>query len=97
MPVAFFASRVDMLIYLIGGGIRSRQREVYRVADLSRNFVFNALEQVAIGQFVFLQPVRKELYRIALAPPILFFLFGPVVGAIDVADVMTVETVGVAV
>ena len=61
------------------------------------NFGF---ECVSVGpasaNFCGQQPIRHQRDRIALGLPVFLFLFGPVIGTIDVAHMMAVVTIGIA-
>src|SRR5437763_9561564 len=64
--------------------------------DLGTRPVLDALQVTGRGEALLLEPRSEERERVTFASPQLFFLFRPVVGAIDVAHVMAVIAVRVA-
>src|SRR5438309_1932438 len=86
----------DILGHLtrVGEGCLDGEREPD--LDLRTRPVLDALEVTGRGEALLLEPRSEERERVTFASPQLFFLFRPVVGAIDVAHVMAVIAVRVA-
>src|SRR5579863_1006086 len=89
-------SGIHVLVDLIDAGIRRRDRELYRGLHLRAHFGGNGFKRCGIGIALSYQPVRVQIDGIALGLPLLLFLLGAVVFAIDVADVMTAVAIGIA-
>src|SRR5690349_5337171 len=86
---------VDMLVHLTWLRERRVEREAHACLDLSPRFIAHPL-QLALASDAFpAQPLPKQDEGVALGLPVLFLLFGAVVGALDVTDVMAVEAIGV--
>src|SRR5579864_4616468 len=89
-------SGIHILPHLIRSRVRGLQSEGNRRVDfrfrLRLDFVELRLRRVFLAQ----QPLAQHLNRIALGPPLLFFLFGTVVFAAHVTDVVAVIPVGIA-
>src|SRR2546425_10399027 len=88
-------SGVDILVHLARLGVRRRQRELHAAVDLGLHVGQDALQGAGVGE-----PLRREapgqgLERIALRHPLPLF-FPRAVLAVDVADVVAVVPVGLA-
>src|ERR1700733_2172743 len=90
-----FASSIDILIHLVGAGIRSIERELHGAIDLSLHFVMNFVEGSAIGRTLRQQPLPHDAKGIAIGLPLLLFLFRAIVFAAHIADVVPVVSIGV--
>src|SRR5262245_4010595 len=90
-----FFSRVDVLIDLVRFGIRCGQRVLHAGVDLRLDVGLDAFEDTVVGEALRREAPRQRLERIVLAHPLLLFLTRPVL-AVDVADVMAVVAVGLA-
>src|ERR1700758_262368 len=88
-------SGIDVLIDLIGAGIWRVDGKLQRGLHLFAGFAGDALESGCVYVFLLHQPVRVKLDGIARGLPMLLFLLGAVVFAIDVADVMSAVAIGV--
>src|SRR5215510_2018478 len=87
--------RVDILIDLIRLRVGRGQRVLDAGVDLRLHVGLDALEDTAVGQALCREAPRQRLERIVLAHPLLLFLTRPVL-AVDVADVMAVVAIGLA-
>src|SRR6266571_7492905 len=83
-----------MLVYLALVRVRRGERELDARVDLLLRLGPDLRERLGRDALL-LQPFGEQLDRIALGLPLRFLLFGAVVGAVDVAHVVTVEAVGV--
>src|SRR5712692_6351694 len=84
----------DMLVDLVLVRVRRGERELDARLDLLLRLGPDLRER--LGHDALLpQPPSEQLDRIALGLPLRFLLFGAVVAAVDVADVVSVEAVGV--
>src|SRR5713101_6648614 len=84
----------DMLVDLALVRVRRGERELDARLDLLLGLGPDLRER--LGHDALLpQPPSEQLDRIALRLPLRFLLFGAVVAAVDVADVVSVEAVGV--
>src|SRR5262245_46588231 len=86
-------SRVDVFVDLRGCRIWRRERILHAAVDLGLHVGVDALERALVDQSF--QARGQRLQRIVLAHPLALFLARPVV-AIDVADVMTVVAIRLA-
>src|SRR5687768_3699902 len=104
-PISFAASRVGAAVAVAASGIdvlghaaRIRvgraDRKLHRRIHLFHQLFLYRVERRAVGQTVVHQPLAVQRDRILLRDPLLLFRLRPVVGAGDVADVMTVVAVG---
>src|SRR5579859_924001 len=91
------ALSVDILGHLARVGERSLQGELDRGADLRLDLLVDLVEPAGGRHSVRRDPLAGQLHGIACLAPPLFFFFGAVVPAVDVADVVPVEPIGVAV
>src|SRR5579863_10422676 len=89
-------SGIYVLVYFVDARIRRRDRELHGCFHLSAHLGRNTFQRCGDGMAFLHQPARVQLDRIPLSLPLLLFYFGAVVLAIDVADVMSAVTVGVA-
>src|SRR2546423_1297120 len=85
------ASSVDMVRHLARVGEGRVQRVFDGVGDLGLDALADALELGVVAE-----PRREQRDRVALARPALLLFLRPVVGAVDVADVMALVAVGAA-
>ncbi len=76
----------------IGRGERKLHADLDRGLDLSLNLVQHRLVSQPLPD----EPVGEHLERVAMRRPFLFFGFRTVIGAVDVADVMTIVAIGLA-
>src|SRR3990172_162430 len=91
-----FASGIDMLVHLAHIRIRGADGELRRRLDLCFHICLNSIQHVLIGEFLVDQEVGEFLQRVAQRHPFLLFFLRPVVGAVDVTDVVTTITVRMA-
>src|SRR5271163_1686159 len=89
-------SGIYVLCHFIDGGIRRSDGEIYGGGHLLTHLFADDVKRLGIREAVAEQPVGENFQRIAVGLPLLFFLLGTVVFAIDVADVMPGVAVGVA-
>src|SRR6266540_760155 len=85
---------VDVVVHLARVRIRRRQRELDAFVDLALGFRAYALERL-LGDALLGQPRRMQRQRVALRLPFRLLVPRAVVRAVDVADVVSVEAVGV--
>src|SRR5579871_2201617 len=88
-------SGIDILVNLVNAGIWSGDREFHRGFHFLARFVGDSLQIGLFGETLLQQPVRVQLDGITLCLPMLFFLLGTVIFAIDVAHVMSAVTISV--
>src|SRR5579859_3723428 len=88
-------SGIDVLLHLIGARIGSFDCKLYRRCHFGARFDSDAIECGRISVLVRSQPVGMQVDGIALGLPVLLFLLGAVILAIDVADMMAAVAVGV--
>src|SRR5487761_66077 len=87
----------DIFGHLTRVGIRRVERELHAGLDLRARAILDAPQCVVVSEALGQQPRPEHAQRIALvAPPELFLILRPVVGAVDIADVVPVVAVGVA-
>src|SRR4029077_6175035 len=89
-------SGIHILPYLIRSRIRGLQSKCNRRVDFRLCLRLDFVELRLRREFLAQQPVAQHPDRIALGPPLLFLLFGPVVFATHVADMVAVIPVGIA-
>src|SRR6185503_9897244 len=87
---AVAVSGINVLVHLAGIGIRRVDREVYRAIHFLDQLFLNLVERRAIGDAVGHQPLAVQRDRVALRHPLLLLSLRAVVGASNVADVMSV-------
>src|SRR5258705_2849972 len=87
--------RIDVFTDLARVRIRRGQRVLDTVVDLRLHVGLDALEDGRISQALAFEPSGEGLERIALAHPLLLLVPRAVL-AVDVADVMAVVAVGLA-
>src|SRR5438552_2149095 len=85
---ASVSSRVDMVRHLARGREGRVQGVLHRLLDLGLDALAHPLELSVVAE-----PRREQRDRVALARPALLLFLRPVVGAVDVADVMAVVAV----
>src|SRR5579872_548162 len=88
-------SGINVLVDLIGARIGSFDCKLHRCCHFAARFGGNAIECGRVSVVVRSHPACMQLDGIALGLPLLFFLLGSVILAIDVTDVMTAVAVGV--
>ena len=81
-----------MTLYLAFTGKCLHEGEGYRVVNCCLHILLNAFEYLRF--LVLYQPVLENLHRVPLGP--LHFLFTRTVRAVDIANMMSVEAVGIA-
>src|SRR5438552_322135 len=86
---ASVSSRVDMVRHLARGREGRIQGVLHCVLDLGPDALAHPLELSVVAE-----PRREQRDRVALARPALLLFLRPVVGAVDVADVMAVVAIG---
>src|SRR5271154_5355138 len=89
-------SGIHVLCHFVDGGIRRRDGEIDGGGHLLTHLFADSVERLGIRKAVADQPVGKDFQRIAIGLPLLFFLLGTVVFAVDIADVMSGVAVRVA-
>src|SRR5215831_1033353 len=90
------ASGINVLVSLLRPWIRCRDRKVDCFADFRLRFGLDAFQNLWRRQLLFGNPRRQQLQRVAPTLPLLLFLPGAVVFAVDIAYVMAMIAVGVA-
>src|SRR5579859_6593228 len=91
------ALSVDILGHLARVGERSLQGELDRGADLRLDLLVDLVEPAGGRHTVRRDPLACQLQRVARVAPAFLLLLGAVVAPVDVADVVAVEPIGVAV
>ena len=86
---------IDILLHLIDAGIGRRDGELHSSFHLGASFIGDSIERGCVRVSLREQPLCVQLDGIALDLPLLLFLLGAVVFAIDVAHVMAAVTVGI--
>src|SRR5208282_4674008 len=89
-------SGIHILVHFIDGRIRRRDGELDCLLHLGFKLSLHLREDRGIGEVLLDQPLPKIHDRIPLRLPGLFFLFGSVIFAVDVAHVMSVIAIGIA-
>src|SRR6266851_10141723 len=89
-------SGIHILPYLIRSRIWGLQSKCNRRVDFRFRLSLDFVELRLRSEFLAQQPFAQHRDRIALGSPMLFFLFGPVVFAAHVADMVAVIPVRVA-
>src|SRR5580704_879395 len=89
-------SGIDMLLHFVNVRIGRGDGELYRGFHGGTDFGCNSFKRSGIGIALIEQPLRQNLDGIAICLPLLLFLFRAIVFSIDVADMMTAVTVGIA-
>src|SRR5580704_10458372 len=89
-------SGIDMLLHFVNVRIGRGDGELYRGFHPGANLRGNSIEGCGVSIALFQQPLRQNRDGIAIRLPLQLFLLGAVVFAIDVADVMSAVTVGIA-
>src|SRR5688572_26145648 len=91
---AVASSGIDVLVHLVRIGIGSVDGKLHGGIHLRNQLLLDGIESGAIGEAVVHHPLAVQRDRVALRHPLLFFGLRAVVGAGDVADVMSVVSVG---
>src|SRR5579872_7208904 len=91
------ALSVDILGHLARVGEWSLQGELDRGADLRLDLLVDLVEPARGRHTVRRDPLAGQLQRVARVAPALLLLLGAVVAAVDVAHVVSLESIGVAV
>src|SRR5574341_330138 len=89
------ASGIDMLMHLAHVRVRSVHRELRRRFDRGLHVRLNPVQHGLLGEPLTQQPVGQRVEGIPCRRPMSFFLFGPVIRAVNVADVVTAIAIGV--
>ena len=84
------------MINLAGIWERRVEREIHRSLDLCARLPRHLVKRIGVGNALLLQPLAEQRNRVALGLPVLFFLLGAVVGALDVPNVVAIVAIGVA-
>src|SRR5579883_1386214 len=88
-------SGINILIHLVDRRIWRVDRKLDRPLHFLFGFFLDTIQRRAIREFFGDQPVGKNLDRVALGLPQLFFFLRAVVIALDVADMVTMEAIRV--
>src|SRR5215469_4723110 len=88
-------SGINVLGNLAGAGIGSVERKLYRGFDFLAGFGSDPLKRVSIPVAVFDEPIGMKLDGIAFRLPVLLFLPGSIVFAIDVSHMVAAVAIGV--
>src|SRR6516165_10255000 len=94
--VAVAASGINILVYLVRSRIWSRDSELHSFGNFVFYFFLDRIQLGFVGDVFFNERIAEQRDWIALGLPQLFFLFGSIVLASDVAHMMSVEAIGVA-
>src|ERR1700741_711956 len=86
---------INVLLHLIGTGIRRVNGELHRLLHFLARFRPDVLQRSRIGIALRDQPAGMQHDGIALRLPVLLFLLGAVVLAIDVAHVVAAITISI--
>src|SRR5271163_2509684 len=89
-------SGIDILRHFVDRGVRRGDSEIDCGFHLRADLVVNGCEGLAIGKALGGQPAGQNFQRVAVGLPLLLFLLGAIVFAIDVADVVAGIAVRVA-
>src|SRR4029079_1614078 len=89
-------SSIDVLIDLVRIRVGRVDGKLHRRVHFLDQRFLDGVEGRTIGDAVGHQPFTVQGHRVARRHPLFFFCFRPVVGAGDVADVMAVIAVGLA-
>src|ERR1022692_78745 len=89
-------SGIDVFLHLVCVGVRRGDGELHGRLHGGANVRRNSIEGCSIGVTLLDQPLRQNLDGIAVGLPVLLFLLGAVVLAVDVADMVPAVTVGIA-
>src|SRR5579859_7472407 len=88
-------SGIDILAVLVGAGIRRVDGELHRCFHLFAGFGGDLIESGRFSEAESEKPLGVQLDGIAFGLPMLLFLFGSVIFAIDVADMMAAVAISV--
>src|SRR5258708_25725985 len=89
-------SGIDVLLHFVHTRIGRGNGELYRRLHDGENFGCNLFQGCSVSIALLKQPLRQYENGIAIRFPKMFFLFGAIVFAIDIADVMAAVAVGIA-
>src|SRR3989454_4796172 len=89
-------SRVDILVHLARLGVGRGQRELHPAVHLSLHVRDDPLEDALVGELLRGEPPGQRVERIVLGHPLLLLLLRAIDLAVDVADVMAVVAIGLA-
>src|ERR1700722_14864882 len=88
-------SGIHILVDFIHGRIGRRNGIIHGCVHFLLHFGLHAIQRRGVRQFLLDQPLAEDSDGIALGGPALLFLFGAVILAIDVADVMAAVAIGI--
>src|SRR5229473_3464805 len=89
-------SGIDVLLHLVDVRIGRGNGELHRRLHDGENFGCNLFQGCSVSIALLKQPLRQYENGIAIRFPKMFFLFGAIVFAIDIADMMAAVAVGIA-
>src|SRR5271165_3834669 len=89
-------SGIDVLLHFIDARIWRSDGELHCCFHRGSNLIPDSVKECRVRIATVDQPLRQYKNGITLRLPLLLFLFGAVVFAIDVADVMSTVAVGIA-
>src|SRR6266851_6050205 len=89
-------SGIDVLLHLVDVRIGRGNGELHRRLHDGENFGCNLFQGCSVSIALLKQPLRQYENGIAIRFPKMFFLFGAVVFAIDITDMMAAVAVGIA-
>src|ERR1700722_3194275 len=89
-------SGIDVLLHFIDVGKRLRECKLPRLLHGDANFSRDSIKGGGVSIAAIDQPLRQDDNGIAIGLPLMLFLLGTVVFAIDIADVMSAVAVGIA-
>src|SRR5271165_572503 len=88
-------SGIDVLLHFVHVGIGRGNRELHCGFHAGSNLISQAVKPRRVGVAPVDQPLRQHENGIPVALPLLLFLLGAVVFAINIADVMATVAVGI--
>src|SRR6202011_1981358 len=88
-------SGINVHGHLFGAGVWRLECEGDALRDLGAHLLFEAVERGGVDSAFRNERLSEDLHRVALLTPLPLLVLGPVVGAIDVADVVPALPVGV--
>src|SRR5215472_11008468 len=93
--MAVATSGINVLAHFVNVWVRSGERELHSLVDVGLHFGVNPIEGGAISEILRREMIGQQFNRIAVGLPLLFFLFGAIVFAADIADVMAHIAIGI--
>src|SRR5690348_4604361 len=87
---------VDILIHLAGIWEGCVEREIHRRLDLGARLPRHLVERIGVGNALLRQPLAEQRDRVTLRLPVLLFLPGAIIRALDVANVVAIVAIGIA-